>query len=259
LMKALDCETVETTLASVANIFGISPAFLETFLDELETPNWDAEEPSLYPSQVVEKLQGKTGEACSFDATCWFHFTRTLETNRFEDGILPLGESIDLVWQALFSLLERGLSKVEWDSFREHVESDSCSRSGCLYQLKLRNPRLWGPYALLIREFGFRTPELGNHDWLRIPEIVEDICLCFEQRYGSSHLMRRFQENTSPCVVKFVEHRADQANLETALYYLYTMHYGYGWSQYFGNTFDRSGESVPASKICKIEFFPDRS
>jgi hypothetical protein len=258
-MRTLDCETPESAFASVANIFGISPALLETFLDELEPSDWDAEEPALYPSQVIQRLQEKTGKECSFSATYWFHFTRTLRTNEFENGILPLGESIDSLWQSLFGLLEGNLTKAEWNDFRQHVESDSQSCSARLYRHKLQDSGQWGPYALLIREFGLEAQELGNPDWLSSPEIVEDICLCFEERYGSSHLMHRFQESTSPCIVKFVEHRADQANLQTALYYLYNKHYDHDWSQELGDTFSGGGKPVPASKICKIEFLPDRS
>ena len=254
LMKTLDCETIETTYTSLENVFGISQTSLETFLNELEPPNWDMNEPSLYPYQVIEKLKGQTKGRCSFDATCWFHFTRTSKTNKFRNGILPLGNIIDSIWEFLFNLLEGTLSKDEWSSFRKCVENDDQSRSAHLYQNKLRDPRLWGPYALLIREFGFRTTEIGNHDYLRVPEIVEDICFCFEQKYGSHDLSNQFQTNTFPCVVKFIENHADQGNLETALYYLYIMHYDYDWSQCFGDSFHGDGRSVPASKICKIEF-----
>ena len=40
-----------------------------------------------------------------------------------------------------------------------------------------------GPYAMLVKESAFRSSEIGNHDYLEFPEIVEDICNGYERQY----------------------------------------------------------------------------
>ena len=74
-----------------------------------------------------------------------------------------------------------------------------------------------GPFAFLVRPIIFQSRQAGNHDYLGIPEIVEDICLSYEEMYGHS-LRERFLEASRPCIVKFrtgewTEDRAVQAAL----------------------------------------------
>lgn len=42
--------------------------------------------------------------------------------------------------------------------------------------MKLASKQLWGPYAMLVREVAALSKEVGNHDYLDAPEIIEDIC-----------------------------------------------------------------------------------
>ncbi|AWI03207.1 hypothetical protein [Clostridium drakei] len=37
---------------------------------------------------------------------------------------------------------------------------------------------------MVVKDAAFSSEEIGNHDYLKIPEIVEDICVCFEKIYG---------------------------------------------------------------------------
>jgi len=66
-------------------------------------------------------------------------------------------------------------NKIEWERF---VNSSVSFQ----YNLKTSSSIHWGPYAMLVKEIGFN--DVGNHDYLRVPEIVEDICLSFQQQYG---------------------------------------------------------------------------
>ena len=69
--------------------------------------------------------------------------------------------------------------------------------------MKVRNPFHWGPYAMLVKEIAFVTDEVRNHDYLDAPEIVEDICFTFSDKYNFD-LLRIFKSNTYPCIVKFI-------------------------------------------------------
>ena len=46
------------------------------------------------------------------------------------------------------------------------------------------------------------SQDIGNHDYLRTPEIVEDICITFDELYGTN-LMPVFLKATEPCIVSF--------------------------------------------------------
>ena len=72
-----------------------------------------------------------------------------------------------------------------------------------LYGMKVHGKMHWGPYALLSRDHAFKPGEIGNHDYLGAPEIVEDICLCFSEKFEFD-LLGAFMKKTKPCVVKFV-------------------------------------------------------
>jgi len=76
---------------------------------------------------------------------------------------------------------------------------------------------------MLVKEIGFN--DVGNHDYLRVPEIVEDICLSFQQQYGID-LFHRYLSNTKSCIVKFYSENVKECYLYSALYYLYCIYRG---------------------------------
>ena len=43
------------------------------------------------------------------DKVCWFHLTRTLPEEGFNEGILPLSKSLEKVWDSLVSLLVQSI------------------------------------------------------------------------------------------------------------------------------------------------------
>jgi hypothetical protein len=80
------------------------------------------------------------------------------------------------------------------------------------YNLKTSGSIHWCPYAMLVKDIGFN--DVGNHNYLRVPEIVEDICLSFQQQYGVD-LLQRYLNNTKSCIVKFYSNNIKE-------YYLYS-------------------------------------
>jgi hypothetical protein len=101
--------------------------------------------------------------AGKYDRTCWFHLTRTITANKFRQGILPLGQRLDAVWDFLYSV------------------SDAMH---------------WGPYALLIKDHAFKSEQIGNHDYFDSPEIVEDVCIYFTERHRFD-LLAAFKNSTN--------------------------------------------------------------
>jgi hypothetical protein len=186
----------------------IEAAFRSINLERFEKENTQCEidEADFLFSIVTDNSSSKP----VFHQTCWFHLTRIFDDNTFEQGILPLGERIDSIWEFLHRLTRDHISTEEWDKFRLELcdRSQVRDRHGAyLYNTKVPNPALWGPFAFLVRDVAFRTDEVGSHDCLRVPEIVEDICKCYSGTY-SFDLLEAYRKQTKPCIVKFIHNEA---------------------------------------------------
>jgi hypothetical protein len=73
---------------------------------------------------LVQPVMKQIDTRKPFDATYWFHLTRTLPTTTFGEGILPLGRKLDSLWDMLFQLVEENISRQDWLEFRQGMESD---------------------------------------------------------------------------------------------------------------------------------------
>jgi hypothetical protein len=251
-MKKLDCETIDSTYESLEQILGTTRSRLESLFDGLDIESFYRNKPHHPQSpedlifSEVRKLATLEGDN---DRTCWFHLTRTLVTNTFEQGILPLGKCLDAIWNLLYSLARKHVSVEEWDEFRRDMGSHD--HAG-LYEMKVSDPREWGPFALLIKDHAFRSKEIGNHDYLGVPEIVEDICMCFTQKHGFD-LLAAFTKKTKPCIVKFFAGPRSDC-VETAIYHLYKAHRGEKCSIQCNTCYDAEGVPVAPDRIMNVEF-----
>ncbi len=254
-MRVLDCESIETTYISLESILGIQRDKIDTAFYSLDIKRFYIDN-SDYPEDakrlVFSVVTNDAPSVPDFDQVCWFHLTRTVETNTFEQGILPLSKQIDSIWDFLYTLVDEGFPKAKWNFFRQALGNDDYAH---LYRMKTSDPLHWGPYAILIRDIAFKAEEVGNHDYLHVPEIIEDICQCFFERYRLD-LLSVFLRNTRPCIVKFIDDNPRDEYIMKALYYLYTIYRGEEISQYCNTCFDGRGIPVPKEHILRVEF-PD--
>jgi hypothetical protein len=252
-MRVLDCESIETTYNSLEGILGIQRDAIDVAFQDLDVERFYRDNPR-YPEPpddlVFSVVTNNAPSPPVFDKVCWFHLTRTAVTNTFEHGILSLGQQIDSIWNFLHTLLDDGFPREEWNDFRRHSGD---SHSAYLYRMKVGNPLHWGPYAILVRDVAFKAKEVGNHDYLRAPEVVEDICMCFSEKYGFD-LLDVFLKGTKPCIVKFVDNHPRSDCLLAALYYLYSAYHEQELSRYCNTCFDGEGVLIPKERILKIEF-----
>jgi hypothetical protein len=157
-------------------------------------------EPNVSPDVFIfSKILEKIKESISFNAACWFHLTRTSPNNKFENGILPLGQVIESIWHFLFKLLENSFTKKEWNIFRKEIENNYPNHFADLYRTKVQKSFHWGPFAVLVRDIAFRPEESGSHDYFRTPEIIEDICVCFKEKYSIDLLEILSPKYTAMC------------------------------------------------------------
>lgn len=55
---------------------------------------------------------------------------------------------------------------------------------------------------MLVRESAFNASEMRNHDYLKLPEIIEDVCWGYQERFKES-IQDEIMEALRPCIVKF--------------------------------------------------------
>lgn len=253
-MKVLDCESIDITYTSLENILEIKRSRLESLFDDLDLDSFYRENPH-YPIWADDHLFSEVTKICDptrpYDQTCWFHLTRTIEKNDFKDGILPLNRQIDSIWDFLYSLVEGKFSRRKWNEFRKNLLVGQ-SHDAFLYKMKTGDSMHWGPFAILVRDIAFRAEEVSNHDYLRAPEIVEDICNCFSDLLDFN-LLDAFMRKTKPCIVKFIGPPRDDC-LRAALFYLHNVRWNAGFSQDSNTCFNGQGSPIPANRILKIEF-----
>jgi hypothetical protein len=252
-LQVLDCDTFETALTSVAMAAGVSEREL---LGGLRRFNPAAVDSSADWYEAVPRAAlasvGTDIESVRFDATCAFHGTRTLNPQGFlHQGILPLGAIIDPLWDGLFSIAGGHVTTAEWHAIRTAIEtgrheSGLAEHSAHLYRLKVGKTSLHGPYANLVRDHVI-APIEGHHDYLKIPEIVEDIA-----RFTGTDLQDRFERAAQSCVVKFRHYDVTDHETASAVSYLLSKAHNepHGFSSVHG--IDCKGVAVPVEAVIAI-------
>lgn len=256
-MKILDCENDKTMFESIKQITGIPKNELIIMFDKFNLDEFY--ETNTRFSQTADSLfLNKIKEMSNisqfhYNQTNWFHLSRTTKSNNFKEGILSLGDNLENIWDLLFTLQEGFLSKDEWSVFRKSLESEYTSNSALLYRMKTSDKKLWGPYAMLIREVTFHSKEIGNHDYLKAPEIIEDICFPFQEKYGFD-LLTKFQEVTSSCIVKFETTDVEEWYIGVVINFLYHKHHNLELNLDCNACFDNGGKSIPNESLLQIEY-----
>ncbi|MFH0134021.1 hypothetical protein ACGLHS_27695 [Variovorax sp. VaC1] len=197
----LDCETRQSTEASLLEIFGCSSPDLNHFLGDSSHLRFFEEHWQSLP-EYDQFLYARACEALGHPhlphELCWFHCTRVPASTAFGEGILPLGRVLPQLKEALLATLDDPGAKREVDQ--------AFARQGGFgfhFGNKLKNSLHWGPYAIFVREVASYANALGQHDYLGMPEIIEDLCEDVQFASGLD-LLTIFQERWTPAVVKFV-------------------------------------------------------
>ena len=196
----------------------------------------------------------------AFDKVCWFHLTRAPSSANFSKGVLPLNQSLNLIWDFLFSLIKNDFSTEIWNQFKKFMTAGSVSNENNLcsnlhrdFQTKINTSLHQGPYAMLIKEVAFNSRQIGNHDYLKMPEIIDDICVCFENIH-KYNLREIYCANSKPCIVKFASDRTEHNYLIKSLYYLYRKYKGLNLNAECWANLDNKGKIVLPKDIKSINW-----
>jgi hypothetical protein len=147
----------------------------------------------------------------------------------------------------MWSVARRHRTAQEWQAFRAYVEHDHPSHYAELYRTKVANPTQGGPFGFLIRDVPIYKATTGKgewHDYLRLPEIVEDVCMAFRESFDQD-LTADYLAASRPCIVKF---RATGGELDAAAALLYLCHSIQDVDLAFdlGVTYDAGGARIPS-------------
>jgi hypothetical protein len=245
----LDCQNIDAALSSFAAacrrpVDDVAQAISSYAAD------WSEFEPQFRtagPREVLQLLDVASADI-EFEGAYYFHGTRTFDAAMFSrEGILPLNQVTDRLWVSLYGLVADTATDVDWRRLREGMETGALGHHSYLYWLKTKGSSgLGGPYALLAREQHY--PREGHHNYLAIPEIVEDIARCCDL-----DLARRFQEATTSCVVKFLHTDKDMDILHAVFWYIHGMlHDGKpGWLAQCD--YDGRGSAVLPGDVMAVE------
>ena len=249
-MITLDCESQDATLNSLSHIYGVPKQEIKAFLKKTDLERHYEE---TKPVQTVEReltLLFEKTLGCTppnIDRVFWFHLTRASYDADFSSGILPLDDALPRVWEMLIDIFRGTKNEAPLRNLRKNGVSNF------QYQLKVGNPVHGGPYAMLVRDSAFQAHEMGNYDYLRLPEIVEDICNEYQDVSGVK-IHDSVCSWLIPHIIKFwSSDKTDKSCVESAMYYLYCTMHGQSMSIHANTCFDGMNLAVTREQIVKIE------
>lgn len=253
-MFTLDCSTRDQALLSLSAGFGCTVPELSAVLLSLDLEQIFETDPSISVDAcqyLREYVCEKLGTPRPFTSAYWFHGTRTFAGNAFPEGLLALNHSEALAMEMLITHAPNTeiRKRLQAWNYPGGVPDE-------MFELRTGDSIHWGPYGYLVREVLFHASDLGQHDYVRMPELVEDVCNAWSQKYNQD-LTEHYLRVLHPCIVWFranIEH--ESGTLEAALRYAYTS--VRALEPDFGAVMgiDCNGESVPANAIVKVEFLP---
>ncbi|WP_133306524.1 hypothetical protein [Pseudomonas sp. LS-2] len=136
---------------------------------------------------------------------------------------------------------------------RDNLAALRCEGVGDFqYGLKTGDPFHHGPYAMLVREVAFHSAKVSNHDYLHLPEIIEDICNGYEHRFGES-IMAIVCGGLHKCIVKFSSAKVlDDHLLGVALLYCWGEINNEEFSSYANTCFDAEAQRIEPHAILSV-------
>jgi hypothetical protein len=165
---------------------------------------------------------------------------------------VPLGAVIEDIWRDLRVIGGDLLGPCEFDALCREIEGTGGGDFGRLYRFKTGDVMHHGPFAEYVREHLLRPQEVSAHDYLRTPELVEDIATVAGKMFDVD-LLTAFSISTVPCIVAFdmpIENSSTAA--AAACWYVRAAADGELTSNASGG-FDGHGVVVPPNAIRSVE------
>lgn len=249
----INSDTFESSLESISSYYYVSRDDIYNELLDFDMNKHHSNKRHLnYGDKVLhEVFNEKYIKRNTITEIHWFHLTRVSINGDFEGSIKPLGKQIEHIWSYLYELVKELITESDWNKFKNGISNSG--NEGILYKLKMSNPFHWGPYAMLVKGVAFKSKEMGNHDYLNAPEIIEDICLGFSSVFNNINLLEKYAQSTVPSIVHFRSREVDHKVIGPILLYLYNTIRNKKLSIHCNTCFDGQGKEIPESDIIKVE------
>ncbi len=251
----LDCATRSSTEASLVAAFGCTAEALHAFVADPAIDQYFEKHCDRLPEferWLFQRACERLGQPRLPDEICWFHGTRVPEGTTFSEGLLPLGAWLPRLRASVIATLDDAAAIREVS-----LAFDREGGFGMQFRIKLKQPIHWGPYAILVREVADNPRAVSQHDYLSMPEIIED--LCDDVRLASGlDLLANFEDRWRPAMVKFVAPTRSPSSgefaLATALCYLRDIALKGRPSKNSVRCFNGENNPIPPERILGIEW-----
>jgi hypothetical protein len=246
--SVLNCRSFDSTLDSLEVILGLPQEIIRNAISAFDCNQFSKEHPHDYRKLgeiLLDLLVQRGGAIQPPKQIHWFHGTRVLRPESLGSGLNPLSEQMETIWRDLFELGRRWVGQDQWNVFRREVEMNGMVR----HRLTFKEDH--GPHAVLIRDALIMPNRFGGVDYLRCPEIVENICDSFGQSFGKN-LLQLFCDSSYPCIVTFRDDQPRADVIGAATSYIWCI--ARGEDCVLCNTcFEANGRSVDDTAIVHIE------
>lgn len=211
---SLNCSSLETSVSSLSKIFDCNERDIIKEISFNHKENFERQDDFCYFEDFLFDVFTKSFHGyLSLDSVIAFHGTRTLRNNNFENGLLNLSESLGQIWETLIKYS----SEEHKNRFKELMKEEHFGYNDNRYGFKIIHQD-FGPYGFLVKDSLFSSQALGNHDYLNVPEIIEDILFEYSKRYGFEllSLIEYFNKKMVSKIVSFKhdKHSENDNNLD---------------------------------------------
>ena len=249
----LRCRDLDTVIASLAALFHVDRRRLVRVLPG--AANAALADPEGSTAAIVPALAAALGQKPAAPRRIhFFHGTRAFDPQAFFDcGLLPLSRALDEIWDRMRGLAHE-IPEADFATFRQGLED------GPIKDLTYRHRRSMGaleegPHGVLVRDVLVQAAAYGSStEFLRVPEIIGDICFAASNELKID-LERRFLQATTSCIVEFsVDGRSVDKALAAACWYAEAALRGTtAGGGYVFHNFGGDGMPVPAQDIVCVE------
>ncbi len=217
-MTILDCQSYDSALQSLAEIFWMPPETLESRLRACTVEARLASN-ERFQQFVSDNTVEFREPRCS--GSYWFHNARVRTPDVFrQSGIKPLSGVLDDVWAMFFDVIGNRLSQTEKEEFRTAVGLDRIKGRTAVAYAMITDAPYSGPFAKLIREQADYTIAMNHFSYQKRSAIADHILKCLRQKHDID-LTAEFEAVTTPCAVKFFSAKIAPP-LQQALVYLWS-------------------------------------
>ncbi len=248
----IDCESLDTTLKSLSTGFNCKTRSLSDFLfdnniNQIFEDNFDVINETHYPTYLFDQIVNEFGKPSKLTGINWFHLTRTIKGNNFNNGLLPLNSVINSIWDMIISVVDdNGIEKDILDMKKNGFDSFH-------YNSKVNGKDHWGPYAMLVKDTSKNAKLHANYDYLKMPEIIKDICSAYNGK-SKNHLLNILEKALVPTIVKFFSDRyLKNSCINTALCYVDSNICRNEIDRNSVAYYDGNGKPVSGDNILKVE------